>query len=171
MKRILTALIAVSALTGTVAFADSGRHDSRQGQRDWQDRNRHNDRRDYGHRDYGHRDYGRRDFDRRDYRHRDFDRRDYGRPHRDYRHYDPRPRYYHSPYHRPRGYVYRSWRTGDRLPTAYYAPRYIVQDFHHYHLRQPPRGYHWVRVDNDVVLAAIAGGIVAHVVTGLFYQA
>ena len=51
--------------------------------------------------------------------------------------------------------MYRSWRTGDRLPTAYYAPRYIVQDFHHYHLRQPPRGYHWVRVDNDVVLAAI----------------
>jgi Ni/Co efflux regulator RcnB len=51
---------------------------------------------------------------------------------------------------------------------AYYAPRYVVHDYGHYRLRQPPRGHHWVRVNNDVVLAAITGGVVAEVVTGMF---
>ena len=161
MKRMLTALIALSALTGTVAFADSGRHEPRHGERDWNHRDGRNDRRDHD----------RRDRDRRGYDHRDFDRHHFDRRHgRDYRHYHPRPRYHSDRYYRPRGYTYRSWRRGDRLPSAYYAPRYVVHDYHHYRLNQPPRGYHWVRVDNDVVLAAIAGGIVAEVVTGLFYQ-
>jgi Ni/Co efflux regulator RcnB len=37
-----------------------------------------------------------------------------------------------------------------------------------YHLRRPPYGYHWVRVDNDVVLASIASGIVVSAVFGIF---
>jgi Ni/Co efflux regulator RcnB len=55
------------------------------------------------------------------------------------------------------------------LPGAYYSSRYIVNDYHVYHLYAPPRGYHWVRVDNDVVLAAITSGIVVSVVSGMFY--
>ena len=46
---------------------------------------------------------------------------------------------------------------------------YIVDDYYSYRLRPPPRGYHWVRVDNDVVLAAIASGIVVSAVYGIFH--
>jgi Ni/Co efflux regulator RcnB len=36
-------------------------------------------------------------------------------------------------------------------------------------LYPPPYGYHWVRVDNDVVLAAITTGIVLAVVNQVFW--
>ena len=58
---------------------------------------------------------------------------------------------------------------GARLPAAYYAPRYVVHNYGDYHLHRPPHGYHWVRVDNDVILAAITTGIVLQVVNGIFY--
>src|SRR5262245_18555554 len=155
MKRILTALIALSVLASGFAFADSDRN-GRNGRRDSHDRRLH-DRHWDDHRRGNHRD----DHGRRDYR-RD-DRR------QDYRHYDRHPRFDRGHYHRPHGYSHRAWRRGDRLPVAYHAPRYIVHDYNAVRLHSPPRGYHWVRVDQDVVLAAIAGGIVAEVVTGLFY--
>jgi Ni/Co efflux regulator RcnB len=167
MKRILTALIALSVLTGSIAVADSDRN-GRHGRRDSYDRNwndRHSDghRRDY---DRRHSDGHRRDHDRGDHGRRDFRRDD--RRH-DHRHYDRHPRFDGGRYHRPHGYVHRSWRRGARLPVAYHAPRYVVHDYNAYRLRPPPRGYHWVRVDQDVILAAIAGGVVADVVTGFFY--
>jgi len=31
-------------------------------------------------------------------------------------------------------------------------------------LQQPPRGYHWVGVNGDYVLAAIATGVIAQIV-------
>ncbi len=34
---------------------------------------------------------------------------------------------------------------------------------------RPRVGHHWVRVNNDVVLAAVASGLVVSVVNGLFY--
>jgi Ni/Co efflux regulator RcnB len=55
------------------------------------------------------------------------------------------------------------------LPAAYYSSRYVVRDYHVYRLSPPPRGYHWVRVNNDVLLAAVASGVVVSVVNGLFY--
>jgi Ni/Co efflux regulator RcnB len=54
------------------------------------------------------------------------------------------------------------------LPYGYYAPRYVVHDYYAYRLRPPPYGYHYVRVDHDVVLAAIASGIVVSAVFGIF---
>jgi Ni/Co efflux regulator RcnB len=36
----------------------------------------------------------------------------------------------------------------------------VVRDYGHYHLRHPPRGYHWVRSNNDYLLVAIATGII-----------
>lgn len=51
-----------------------------------------------------------------------------------------------------------NWRNGDRLPEQY--RRYASIDWHAHHLRRPPRGYHWVRVDDDYVLVAVATGIV-----------
>jgi Ni/Co efflux regulator RcnB len=60
------------------------------------------------------------------------------------------------------------WHRGERLPVAYYAPPYIVRDYHAYHLSRPPRGCHWVRVDGDAVLAAIATGVVLDVLYDRF---
>lgn len=78
------------------------------------------------------------------------------------------PRYRAAPYYAPRGYYRHSWRSGDRLPYGYRASRYVVTDYRHYHLYAPPRGHHWVRVDRDVVLTAVATGVVAAVVYDLF---
>ncbi|MDE2420632.1 MAG: RcnB family protein [Gammaproteobacteria bacterium] len=73
-----------------------------------------------------------------------------------------------NPYFRPHGYQVRHWRGGDRLPPAYRGRQYYV-DYRYYHLNPPPRGYRWVRVDNDVVLAAITTGVILSVVQGLYY--
>lgn len=88
---------------------------------------------------------------------------------RDYRSYHSHDRYKAVRYYPPRGYHSRDWYRGARMPAAYYAPRYVVRDYHAYRLHAPPRGYHWVRVNNDVVLAAIATGVVLQVVNGIFY--
>jgi len=78
-------------------------------------------------------------------------------------------RYHAGPYHRPVGYRAYAWHRGAHLPRAYYAPRYIVHDYRAYDLYAPPHGHHWVRVDHDVVLAAIATGAVVAVVHDLFH--
>jgi Ni/Co efflux regulator RcnB len=77
-------------------------------------------------------------------------------------------RYHAAPYHAPRGYYRHSWRAGERLPYGYRNTRYVVTDYQHYHLYAPPRGHQWVRVDRDVVLTAVATGVVAAVVYNLF---
>ncbi|HKR37307.1 MAG TPA: RcnB family protein [Steroidobacteraceae bacterium] len=115
------------------------------------------------------RDRHERRYDHRDDRHdrRDWDRREWDR-HGEFRHYDGR-RFDRGRYVRPSGYYYRSWRYGDHLPRAYYGRRYVVNDYYAYRLRPPPRGYYWVRVDNDVVLASIASGLVVSAVFGIFH--
>jgi Ni/Co efflux regulator RcnB len=44
-----------------------------------------------------------------------------------------------------------------------------VRDYANYRLYRPPHGHHWVRVDHDVVLAAITTGAVVAVVHNLFH--
>ena len=56
------------------------------------------------------------------------------------------------------------WSRGDRLPTQYRANQYVVSDWKNNHLRQPPRGYHWVRANNQYVLAAMASGVIADII-------
>ena len=101
------------------------------------------DRRGQGH---GYADY------RHDGRHGDHRRHDDRR--HDYRRYDTRRYGYRDGYrrygHHPR------WERGHH----YYGPTYVVRDYGHYRLRQPPRGYHWVRANNDYLLVAIATGII-----------
>ena len=53
-----------------------------------------------------------------------------------------------------------NWHRGDRIPDSYRDKRHEV-DWHSHHLRQPPAGYHWVNVNGDFVLAAIATGVIA----------
>jgi Ni/Co efflux regulator RcnB len=80
---------------------------------------------------------------------------------------------YHAPvrygvYHRPAGYYEHSWRRGERLPVAYYQRPYVIANYGDCGLRAPPRGYQWVRVNGDAVLAGIATGIVLDSVFHLF---
>lgn len=61
-------------------------------------------------------------------------------------------------------YGYQPWQRGQRL--GYYQNRYQQVDYRtDRRLRAPPRGYHWVRSDSgDLLLAAVAGGLIAQVI-------
>jgi Ni/Co efflux regulator RcnB len=72
-----------------------------------------------------------------------------------------------SRYQPPRGYQARQWHRGDKLPSSYRSKAYVV-DYRHYGLGAPPRGYQYVRVNNDVVLAAVATGVISSVIFQLF---
>jgi len=166
MKTLFAAAVTVSMLMGTVttAYADNdrnrGRHERHYDGRHHSDHGK--DRRDFrGHHD------NRKDWDRRGHD-RHYDRRDAYRAGYVNGRIDQR-RYDRGRYIAPRGYHVRSWRHGDHLPRAYYEKRYIVHDYGRYHLHAPPHGHHWVRVNNDVILAAVASGLVVSVVNGLFY--
>lgn len=76
-------------------------------------------------------------------------------------------RYSAGRYAPPRGYKPRHWRRGDRLPPEYHSRAYVI-DYKRYHLAPPPRGYHYVRVGDDVVLAAIASGVISSVILQMF---
>lgn len=79
--------------------------------------------------------------------HRDYDR---DRDHRGDRHdrYDNHKR----------------WKVGDRYERR--DTRVRVVNYNSYHLKPPPRGYHYVRDDNtgEIILAAIATGIIAAII-------
>ncbi|HEV7714945.1 MAG TPA: RcnB family protein, partial [Steroidobacteraceae bacterium] len=132
-----------------------------QRQRDWNNRNDHNFRPDA-----------------RGFRHEQprFNRGpEYGFRHDDGRRNDWRRdnwrggRINYGVYHRPWGYRDYRWNRGDRLPRAYYARPYVITDYWGCGLREPPYGYHWVRVDRDIVLAAVATGLVLDVIYNQFY--
>jgi Ni/Co efflux regulator RcnB len=164
MRRILAAALAVTLMTGSVIAQARDHDEDRRSHHDERGHDR-NDRHARNHHDPIHHADGR-------VRHENMreqrwdDRRDYRRAYANgYR----QARYDAGRYYRPSGYRYYSWSRGARLPSAYYAPRYVVHDYAHYRLYSPPRGHHWVRVDHDVVLAAIATGAVVAVVNNLFY--
>ena len=59
---------------------------------------------------------------------------------------------------------HRDYRRGERIEVVYLQPRYYVDDYPHYHLRQPPRGHRWVRdEDGRFILVAVATGIIADI--------
>jgi len=147
MKKILTAAIALSVLASAGAASAQpyqGRGDARYEQQDRRDDRRDNraERRD----------------DRREVRD---DRRDNRYERRAERRYNA------GRYQAPRGYQTRSWHRGERLPANYRSNAYRV-DYRTYRLAPPPRGYAYHRVGNDVVLTAIATGLITSVVIGLF---
>jgi Ni/Co efflux regulator RcnB len=60
----------------------------------------------------------------------------------------------------------RRWSRGERLPPQYYGnPGYYV-DYRAHNLRYPPRGYRWVQVDNNYMLASTATGLIAQIISG-----
>ncbi|MEW9623846.1 RcnB family protein [Rhodanobacter geophilus] len=53
------------------------------------------------------------------------------------------------------------YRRGGYLPAEYRGPRYVVYDWRAARLREPPRGYHWVRSDTgDFLLVAVTTGVI-----------
>lgn len=143
MKLIHRALIALALLTtGSLALADQNHgHGDRHG-------SQHSSSHRGGHDNRGHGDRHRND--------RHDNHRRYSDSHR-YRHAPPRHYRHGYRYPAPR-YVVRHnrWSRGHR----YYGPNYVVSNYGYYRLRPPPRGYHWVRADNDYLLVAIATGVI-----------
>jgi Ni/Co efflux regulator RcnB len=108
--------------------------------------------------------------DRRDYRQAQrFDRnnRNWWRGRNDFRGYNGRRAgYWYAP-----GYGYRQidrrwanyrWARGAIVPYGY--RNFYVQDPYFYGLRPAPYGYRWVFVDNNLVLMAMATGLIADIV-------
>jgi Ni/Co efflux regulator RcnB len=65
---------------------------------------------------------------------------------------------------------HRDWHQGSRLPSSYRGNQYVVDDWRGHHLHEPPRGYHWVNVNGEYVLVAIASGVIASILFGAAYQ-
>ncbi len=107
-----------------------------------------------------------------DPRYNGYDRRDDRYDRRDER-YDSRyerradRRYNAGRYDAPRGYQARDWRRGDHLPPQYRGRGYQV-DYRAYRLPPPPRGYQYTRVNDDVVLTAVASGLIALILFDMF---
>lgn len=56
------------------------------------------------------------------------------------------------------------YRKGAAVPQEYRDHRYVVDNWHEYHLREPPRGYQWVRSDNgEFLLIAVTSGVIADI--------
>lgn len=147
MKKILIAAVALSVLVSagaaTAAPGPQGRYEQNNDRNDGADRSDRADRNDRADR-----------ADRNDRNQNRYERR-------------ADRRYAAARYQPPRGYAVRNWRRGERLPASYRAAAYRV-DYRVYRLAAPPRGYHYVRVGNDVVLVADNNGIIASVILQLF---
>lgn len=97
-----------------------------------------------------------------------YDRHDHHDYHHDYHHDDYHRGYYGHPHgyyvvhdRGPRGGWYRR---GGYVPVEYRESRYVITDWRGERLREPPRGYHWVRGDDgQFLLVAIASGVIADI--------
>lgn len=125
------------------------RRDVRDDRRDWRD-DRRDDRRDW------------RD-DRRDARSdwRD-DRRGYGPG-------DRFARYRGEAFSYPRGYGYRYYQPGVRIPRVYFDSRYYIGRPDFYRLPPAYGGTRWLRIGPDALLIRAYDGQVVRVIRGLFY--
>jgi Ni/Co efflux regulator RcnB len=139
MKKHLVILAGSLLLATTAAMASPSPQDN--------DHDHHGDRQaQYDHHDGDHHDRN----DHRDYR-RDDHRGDYGHPHGSYVVHDRGPR---GGWYRRGGYV----------PVQYRESRYWVSDWRAERLREPPRGYRWVRGDDgQFLLVAVASGVIADI--------
>ena len=156
MKKFVTAAVAATLALGSAGMASAAeaqsrgdRYEQREDRREWR-QDRREDRREWRQ-------------DRRE------DRREARQQQRAYARWQQAQRRYHAPrYVAPRGHQYRSWSYGQSMPYAYRTQRYVINDYGRYGLARPPHGYEYVRSGNDVVLAAVAGGLISAVIAGLF---
>ena len=64
---------------------------------------------------------------------------------------------------------YRAFRTGARIPAAYYSPRYSLTNYRAYRLPTPHANQRWVRNYNDVLLVNVRTGTVVKVVHNFYW--
>ena len=103
--------------------------------------------------------------DRDEHRDRDRDQRpQYGRTFQ-----DDRQDYRHDYRRQPSRAAYRQWRKGERFDYRQARDYRVVNDYRAYRLTPPPRGYHYVRSGNDVVLVALTTGIIAGIIAGAIH--
>lgn len=69
----------------------------------------------------------------------------------------------------PRGYGYRHWSVGQRLPAIFLAAAYFYDNVGPLGLEIPPMGYRWVRFGPDMVLVNLRTGDIEEVAYGVFY--
>jgi Ni/Co efflux regulator RcnB len=126
--------------------------------RDRFDRNRDRDRRFDGRRDRD------RDWDRDRRRDRNVNINVYRR------NFESPRRYRHGKYRWPRGYDYRRYHYGQRLPVIFWRDRdYWLLDFIAFGLFAPPPGYVWVRYGPDALLIDTYSGEIIQVRYNVFY--
>jgi Ni/Co efflux regulator RcnB len=73
------------------------------------------------------------------------------------------------PWIAPRGFVYRRFNLGERVPFALLAATYFLTDYALYGLEPPPPGYVWIREGSDAVLVDRYTGEVIQVEYDAFY--
>ncbi len=146
MKRYAIAAVAALTLAGPLAGTASAQQNPRGYERDRDDRRdaRRDDRRD----------------DRRDVRQAQrWNQRSHNGFYLGNRFYYGQPSYQQMQRrdYRP---AWQNWRRGDRL-SQYHRSQYREVDWRRERLRQPPRGYHYVRDDRgEVLLVGIATGVI-----------
>ena len=156
MKKALTAALAATFAVTSLGVASAAEAQSRSDRYE-QRQDRRDDRRDARE-------------DRREWRQDNrADRREARQDQRAYARWQQSQRRYNAGrYQAPRGYAVRQWSYGQRMPSYYRSNQYVVSDYGRYGLRQPPRGYQYVRSGDDVVMTAIATGLITAVIAGLF---
>ena len=78
-------------------------------------------------------------------------------------------RFHAGLYRAPRGYVYRRWVFGERLPGIYFATDFWITDFLAFDLFAPPDGLVWVRYGPDALLIDRYTGEIIQVDYGVFF--
>ncbi|MDM9628373.1 RcnB family protein [Rhizobium sp. S152] len=58
------------------------------------------------------------------------------------------------------------WSRGHRMSPAERRHMQEVRDYRRYRLAPPPRGYRWVRVNNDYLMISVASNVISSIVTG-----
>ena len=74
-----------------------------------------------------------------------------------------------QPYVQPRGWYYRHWAYGERLPSFFWGRQYWMDNYWQFGLIDPPYGYVWVRYGNDAMLVAVETGLILGAIYWLFY--
>ena len=69
----------------------------------------------------------------------------------------------------PRGYSYRIWYPGNRLPLLFLTTQFFFDNFRTLGLEVPPPGYRWVRYGPDLLLVNVRTGDIDDVIYGAFY--
>lgn len=73
-----------------------------------------------------------------------------------------------DPYRWPRGYGYRHYVIGYRLPHVFWRHEYYVENYVDYGLDAPPDGFQWVRFGPDLFLVDMSSGQIAQAFYGAF---